>query len=158
MKLKENCLLYIVALFCTIPLNSLAYNQWVNEKKSGNPMTISEQGNFLLEITYAVDKYENIYLYPLYNDEICKNKSYQPRQARSAYFNGVLVQLWDACNGESHYYYPATTQGRNYIFNQFFTKNLIRIEQGNYKEDISGQGFTKTIKIFRKTNNLTGGL
>lgn len=154
MKLK----LCIIALFCTMTFNSFAYNQWFNEEISGNPMVISEQGNFLLQIAYAINQYENIYIYPLYNDETCKNKNYQPRQARSAYFNGVLVQLWDACNGDAHYYYPATMQGTNYIFNQFFKKNIIHIKQGNYKENISAQGFTRTITIFRKMNNLTGGL
>ncbi|EFJ2123604.1 hypothetical protein G6K59_004372 [Escherichia coli] len=96
----------LAALILLTSTNAMALNQWITDNKNGNPMVISEQGKLLITVAYSSSNFENIYIYPLYEDNVCKSNNYRPKQAKSAKFNGVLVQLADACMNGAHYFYP----------------------------------------------------
>ncbi|MCC4960264.1 hypothetical protein, partial [Klebsiella pneumoniae] len=128
------------------------------DNKNGNPMVISEQGKFLITVAYSSDNFENVYIYPLYDDNTCKSGVYKPKQAKSAKFNGVLVQLADACANGAHYFYPISNQGINFVINQFFNSTSVYINQGDFSENISAQGFSRAMSTFRSMGNTTGGL
>lgn len=148
----------LAALILLTSTNAMALNQWVTDNKNGNPMVISEQGKFLITVAYSSSNFENIYLYPLYEDNTCKSNNYRPKQAKSAKFNGVLVQLADACMNGVHYFYPLTDQGINFVINQFFNSTSVYINQGDFSENISAQGFSRAMSTFRNMGNSTGGL
>lgn len=138
--------------------NAFALNAWVNDNTTLSPMVISERGNFLIAVTYAKDQYENVYLYPLHDKTDCTGRSDAGSQAKSVQFNGVLVQMGEQCLNGVHGFYPTTMAGRNFVINQFFRSTTVTVVQGNFRETISAQGFSRTMNTFRNANNNTGGL
>ena len=51
-----------------------------------------------------------------------------------------------------------TDQGINFVINQFFNSTSVYINQGNFSENISAQGFSRAMSTFRNMGNSTGGL
>ncbi len=123
------------------------------------PRVISEQGRLAIVLSNSNSGGENLYIVPLMNDSKCKNGVvFNPKQANSARFNGTLIKLADACDGNTHYFYPLTSEGSKFLISLFLNSSSVYLLQGDFSENISAQGFSATLNAFRRSSNSTGGL
>lgn len=148
----------VITLLACIPLQADALQSW-SYPSNGDPRVLSEQGRLMVMLSETAEGKEGFFFIPMTQDANCKNGNlFQPKQAVSAQFNGTLVQLGDACSKDTHYFFPVTDAGRNFIKSLFLTSSAVYLTQGSFSESISAQGFSTVLNQYRVNKSRTGGL
>ncbi|MGX2966917.1 hypothetical protein ACWIW6_02510 [Ursidibacter sp. B-7004-1] len=126
---------------------------------NGIPTVVGNVNNVTAIIDYQKDGFLGIYFYAKTGSFPCYGEKVDTIE--SLIINSTLVRFSRSCDGYYTYFFPSTIQGKKYIFEQFFYKNLVTIynSRGEYVDTLSAIGFRNMNKIIMDTpKGITNGL
>jgi len=115
--------------------------------KSGDYL-VRDSVNGTLHAQLANSKSGNPEVYIFMFDSDCEGKESTITSHNPLYVNGTLVRYLQYCEGERRYFFPATTEGRKYLFSEFKNKSFVDISTHNksFTAIFSAKGFSKSLK------------
>lgn len=114
-------------------------------KSEGGEYLVRDSIHGELHSQLSTSKVGNISVYLFYLDSSCEGKNSDVVAHDPLLINDKLVRYLQYCDGSRRYFFPATTEGRNYLINEFIKRDFVEIKTYNkdFSSLFSAKGFTK---------------
>ena len=133
--------------FLSMNVGASDIDSWYQTKGGEYAIQEAIYGNLYATLANSQAGDLSIYL-ENWDEEGCKNVGEDVIGHDPLYINDKLIKISQNCNGNWRNYFPATSEGREYLLNEFVRKNnvVIRAYDDSYKFLFSAKGFSKIYK------------
>lgn len=146
--LKKRLAVLMMILFQSTLMADERKDAWYVTSNGESSVMESIYGSFYATLYQAKDGSPNVY-FEMHSPDHCRENGERLINHNPVSINGTLVQTTQHCRGEWNLFFASTSQGKNYVINQFRNSRSVSLESGGVTFIFSAMGF---IEHYNKIN------